>query len=44
LKRAKARPAGHSKKAKVEIAIPLFGYKNHVSIDRAPMASSGALP
>jgi transposase, IS5 family len=35
LKRAKARPADDSKKAKVEIAIPVFGYKNHVSIDRA---------
>jgi IS5 family transposase len=35
LKRAKARPADDSKKAKVEIAIPDFGYKNHVSIDRA---------
>ncbi len=35
LKRAKARPAGEDKKPKVEIAIPVFGYKNHVSIDRA---------
>ena len=35
LKRAKARPADDSKKAKVEIAIPEFGHKNHVSIDRA---------
>jgi IS5 family transposase len=35
LKRAKARPAGEDGKAKVEIAIPVFGYKNHVSIDRA---------
>ena len=35
LKRAKARPADDGKKAKVEIAIPVFGYKNHVSIDRA---------
>lgn len=36
LKRAKARPATDDENAKVEIAIPLFGYKNHVSIDRAP--------
>jgi transposase, IS5 family len=35
LKRAKARPASDGEKAKVEIAIPVFGYKNHVSIDRA---------
>jgi IS5 family transposase len=35
LKRAKARPAGKDGKPKVEIAIPVFGYKNHVSIDRA---------
>jgi IS5 family transposase len=35
LKRAKARPASESEKVKVEIAIPVFGYKNHVSIDRA---------
>jgi len=35
LKRAKARPAKDGEKAKVEIAIPVFGYKNHVSIDRA---------
>jgi IS5 family transposase len=34
LKRAKARPAGEDGKPKVEIAIPVFGYKNHVSIDR----------
>ncbi len=35
LKRAKARPPGDHKKPKVAIAIPVFGYKNHVSIDRA---------
>jgi IS5 family transposase len=36
LKRAKARKAkADGSKAKVEIAIPVFGYKNHVSIDRA---------
>lgn len=37
LERAKARKAkaDDSSKAKVEIAIPVFGYKNHVSIDRA---------
>jgi transposase, IS5 family len=35
LKRAKARPSGEDGKPKVEIAIPVFGYKNHVSIDRA---------
>lgn len=35
LKRAKARPAKCGEKGKVEIAIPAFGYKNHVSIDRA---------
>ncbi len=35
LKRAKACPAKDGEKAKVEIAIPVFGYKNHVSIDRA---------
>lgn len=35
LKRAKARPARNGEKAKVEIAIPIFGYKNHVAIDRA---------
>ncbi|NEU14577.1 hypothetical protein G3T14_21020 [Methylobacterium sp. BTF04] len=35
LKRAKARPAkANGAKAKVEIAIPVFGYKTHVSIDR----------
>ena len=35
LKRAKARAARQSgSKAKVEIAIPVFGYKAHVSIDR----------
>ncbi len=36
LKRAKARPAGEDgSKPRVEIAIPVFGYKNHLSIDRA---------
>ena len=35
LKRAKARPAKDGEKGKVEIAIPLCGYNNHVSIDRA---------
>jgi IS5 family transposase len=35
LKRAKALPPGEDGKPKVEIAIPAFGYKNHVSIDRA---------
>jgi IS5 family transposase len=36
LKRAKARKAkSDGTKAKLEIAIPVFGYKNHVSIDRA---------
>jgi hypothetical protein len=30
-----ARPAKNGEKAKVEIAIPVFGYRNHVSIDRA---------
>ena len=36
LKRAKARPADqNSKKPQVEIAIPVFGYKNHLNIDRA---------
>ena len=36
LKRAKARKAkDDGTRAKVEIAIPVFGYKNHVSIDRA---------
>ena len=37
LKRAKARPAKETApaKAKVEIAVPVFGYKNHVCIDRA---------
>ncbi len=36
LKRAKARPAGaDGSKPRVEIAIPVFGYKNHLSIDRA---------
>ena len=35
LKRAKARPAkADGAKAEVEIAIPVFGYKTHVSIDR----------
>ena len=35
LKRAKARPAkADGTKARVEIAIPMFGYKTHVSIDR----------
>jgi len=35
LKRAKARPAkADGAKAKVEIAIPVFGYKTHISIDR----------
>ena len=35
LKRAKARAAkADGTKAKVEIAIPVFGYKTHVSIDR----------
>ena len=35
LKRAKARPAkADGAKAKFEIAIPVFGYKTHVSIDR----------
>ncbi len=35
LKRAKARKATpDGGKARVEIAIPVFGYKNHVSIDR----------
>ena len=35
LKRAKARPAkADGTKAKVEIAVPMFGYKTHVSIDR----------
>lgn len=35
LKRAKARPAkAGGAKAKVEIAIPVFGCKTHVSIDR----------
>ena len=35
LKRAKPRAAkGDGTKAKVEIAIPVFGYKTHVSIDR----------
>jgi transposase, IS5 family len=36
LKRAKARPAGaDGSKPRVEIAVPVFGYKNHLSIDRA---------
>ena len=36
LKRAKARKAGEDgTKARIEIAIPVFGYKNHISIDRA---------
>lgn len=36
LKRAKARKArADGTKAKLEIAIPVFGYKNHISIDRA---------
>ena len=37
LKRAKARPhsEGATTKPKLAIAIPVFGYKNHVSIDRA---------
>ena len=36
LKRAKAGPVGESgSKPRVEIAIPVFGYKNHLSIDRA---------
>lgn len=36
LKRARARKAGPGgQKAKVEVAIPVFGYKNHISIDRA---------
>jgi IS5 family transposase len=36
LKRAKARkPSADGTKAKVEIAVPVFGYKNHVSVDRA---------
>ena len=37
LKRAKARPRSEDgiTKPRVEIAIPVFGYKNHVSIDRA---------
>jgi transposase, IS5 family len=37
LKRAKARPRAEDgpTKPRVEIAIPVFGYKNHVSIDRA---------
>ena len=37
LKRAKARPQSQdgTTRPRVEIAIPVFGYKNHVSIDRA---------
>jgi len=36
LKRVKARNAGPGgQKAKLEIAIPVFGYKNHIGIDRA---------
>ena len=36
LKRAKTRKSeADGTKAKVEIAIPVFGYKNHVSVDRA---------
>ena len=37
LKRAKARPPSQdgTTRPRVEIAIPVFGYKNHVSIDRA---------
>ena len=36
LKRAKARPPREDGgKARVEIVIPVFGYKNHLSIDRA---------
>jgi hypothetical protein len=35
LKRANARPAGDDGKSKIEIAIPVFGYKKHVSIDSA---------
>lgn len=36
LKRAKVRPADETTPAKrIEIAVPVFGYKNHVSIDRA---------
>jgi IS5 family transposase len=35
LKRAKARAAkADDTKARVEIAVPMFGYKTHVSIDR----------
>jgi IS5 family transposase len=35
LKRAKARAAkADGTKAKIEIAVPIFGYKAHVSIDR----------
>lgn len=36
LKRARAKaPAETELKQRVEIAVPVFGYKNHVSIDRA---------
>jgi transposase, IS5 family len=36
LKRAKARPADETTSTtRVELAVPVFGYKNHVSVDRA---------
>jgi IS5 family transposase len=34
VKHSKARPAGDSRAKRVDIAIPMFGYKNHVGIDR----------
>ena len=34
VKFSKARPAEGGQKQQVDIAIPTFGYKNHVSIDR----------
>ena len=34
LKRSKARPRARTARRQVEIAIPVFGYKNHVGIDR----------
>ena len=34
MKFSKARPAENGQKQQIDIAIPTFGYKNHISIDR----------
>ena len=35
IKRGRKREAGENQKRQVEIAVPVFGYKNHIGIDRA---------